>query len=85
MASDNGTRIARLESDHRALLVAFGAAFVILIGTLGGGYLALANKIDSGFSGAAQKSDALTAQVADIKTDVAVLTDRSSQRRDPAS
>lgn len=71
-------RVQRLESDHRALLMAFGAAFVILIGTFGAGYLALAAKIDAGFAQVGQKADTLSTAISQVHTDVAVLKERSS-------
>jgi len=77
-------RVDRLESDHRFPLGAFGAAFVFLILMFGSGYLALAAKIDSGFSASAQRSEALAASLAEVRTDVAVLTERMASQPEPS-
>lgn|GEM_PF-5012458 len=79
MGTDLEKRISTLEGDHRALLVAFGAAFVILIAAFAGGYLALSNQISSGFDRIGNKLDAMSADIAQTKTDVAVLEERSKK------
>jgi outer membrane murein-binding lipoprotein Lpp len=73
-------RVDRLEGDHRALLIAFGAAFVIIIGAFAAGYIALAAKIDAGFAQSAQRTEGLSSNIAELKTDVAILRERSEQR-----
>ena len=79
MATDIDKRVSTLEGDHRALLIAFGAAFVILITALGGGYLALSNQISSGFDRAGTKFDVISSDIAQTKTDIAVLEERSKK------
>lgn len=73
-------RIGTLEKDHRALLVAFGAAFLFIIVMFASGYLALSARMDAGFDRVSSKVDVLSAKVdllasatSDIKADVAVL------------
>ncbi len=66
-------RIGTLERDHRALLIAFGTAFVFIIVMFAAGYLALSAKVDAGFDRVSSKIDLLASTTADIKADVAVL------------
>lgn len=79
------SRVDRLESEHRALLIAFGAAFVILLAAFGGGFVFLAGKLDTGFSQVSQKIDATNAVSAQILSDVAVLKERTARNAPPAS
>ena len=76
-------RVDRLESDHRALLIAFGAAFVVLIGVFGAGYLAISGQLNSGFNASAERDAATTASIAALRTDVAVLKERSDRANPP--
>ena len=78
-------RVDRLENDHRALLIAFGAAFVILLGAFGGGFIFLAGKLDTGFSQVSQKIDTTNAVSAQIQSDVAVLKERTARDAAPAA
>ncbi len=71
--SSTSDRIGTLERDHRALLMAFGAAFVVLLTIFGGGFIAISSKIDAGFAASAQRDEATTASIAELRTDVAVL------------
>jgi hypothetical protein len=73
-------RVDRLEGDHRALPVAFGAAFVVLLAIFGGGFMAIASKLDAGFAASAQRDEAITASIAEVRTDVAVLKERVPAR-----
>ena len=66
-------RLRTLESDHRSLLIAFGAAFVVILGSMTGAYLSLATKQDAGFERVSAKIDSLASAVGDVKADVAVL------------
>lgn len=77
MGTDLEKRVSTLEGDHRTLLIAFGAAFVILIGAFGGGYLALSTQMSSGFDRLGSKLDVISSDAAATKTHVAVLDERS--------
>lgn len=79
MGTDIEKRVSTLEGDHRALMIAFGAAFVILISAFGGGYLALSNQISSGFDRVGTKLDVMSGDIAQTKTDIAVLEERSKK------
>ncbi|WP_396593757.1 hypothetical protein [Brevundimonas sp. R86498] len=71
--SSTSDRIGTLERDHRALLLAFGAAFVFIIVMFGAGYLSLAAKLDAGFDRVSSKIDLMASEVSGLKADVAVL------------
>lgn len=82
-------RIGTLEKDHRALLLAFGAAFVFIIVMFAARYLSLSARMDAGFDRVSAKIDLLASTTADIKADVAVLKadavapESNDQKRQP--
>ena len=79
-------RIRTLESDHRSLLLAFGAAFVVTTGSMAAGYFGLAAKQDAGFDRVSAKIDLLATAVGDVKSDVAVLkSDVAALKQDSAA
>jgi len=79
-------RLRTLESDYRSLLIAFGAAFVVIMGSMAAGYFSLASKQDAGFDRMSAKIDLMAAAVGDVKSDVAVLkSDVAALKQDSAA
>ncbi|MBX9614088.1 MAG: hypothetical protein K2X25_00700 [Caulobacteraceae bacterium] len=81
--SSTSDRIGTLERDHRALLLAFGAAFVFIIVMFAAGYLSLAAKLDAGFDRVSSKIDLMASDVSAVKADVAVLKANAGAASDP--
>lgn len=70
-------RVKQVEADVRTLMIAFGAAFVVLILAFGGGYLALSAQQSASTERLATKLDSIGTQLSDVKTGVAVLEERT--------
>lgn len=70
----------KVDGNFKFVLTALGGGFVFLMVALATGYLLLAGKIEDGNSRVLAKLEAISTQIADLKTDVAVLQDRQKLR-----
>lgn len=69
-----------LEGRINRIETAAVGAFIFLIVTFGGGYVLLSNQQAANTAAITSKLDALSAQVGDVKTDVAVLKERTAPK-----
>lgn len=71
---------AKVDSNFKWVIGVFGAGFMVLLAAFASAFLILTDDIQSGNEKIAVKLDTISAQISDVKTDVAILKTQTAKR-----
>jgi len=71
-------RLGHQSADMRDLRIWFGAGVLMILGAFAAGFLFLVSRSDAQFDRVGEKLDAVATQVSEVRSDVAVLAERTA-------